>query len=86
MQVPEFKLQQNTHNNNNNNNNNNSNKHTHTHTHTHTQTHTLKVLRFTNHLVDRYIDFMYSHVTEYSPAFSVLSATIDNSEHSSSLL
>ena len=81
MQVPEFKLQQNTHNNNNN-NNNNSNKHTHTHT----QTHTLKVLRFTNHLVDRYIDFMYSHVTEYSPAFSVLSATIDNSEHSSSLL
>ena len=79
MQFPEFKLQQNTHNNN---NNNNSNKHTHTHT----QTHTLKVLRFTNHLVDRYIDFMYSHVTEYSPAFSVLSATIDNSEHSSSLL
>jgi len=79
VQFPEFKLQQNTHNNN---NNNNSNKHTHTHT----QTHTLKVLRFTNHLVDRYIDFMYSHVTEYSPAFSVLSATIDNSEHSSSLL
>ena len=83
MQVPEFKLQQNTHNNNNNNNNKNKNN---THTHRHTQTHTLKVLRFTNHLVDRYIDFMYSHVTEYSPAFSVLSATIDNSEHSSSLL